>query len=268
MHYLRGYRIDSAKRTPAYPFSVETLRTETARTFARPVTFFAGENGSGKSTLLEGIARAVGMPALGAQDTANDPTLQGIAPLSDALRLVWTRRPKRSFFLRSEDFFGFIQRVMAMQQDLSQDLSDIGTRYEGRSDYARGQASMPYQGSLQSLESQYGINPDAQSHGESFLSIFQSRMLPGGLYLLDEPESALSPTRQMALLVLLHTLQDSCQFIIATHSPILLALPGAEILSFDDGIQPMAWDDLPQVQTMRRFLEAPKRYLRHLLDDA
>lgn len=266
MIFLRSYRVEGGAKDGVYPFSIESIRQEKRRAFESSVTFFAGENGSGKSTLLEGLARAMAMPALGAADTRYDDTLAAVDPLASSLRLVWNRRPRQSFFLRSEDFFGFIRRLAEMRSGLQGDLHQTRESYAGRSRYAQMQAASPYLNSLDGLEGRYGVDADAQSHGETFMSLFSSRMVPGGLYLLDEPESALSPTRQMALLSMLHGLQESCQFIIATHSPILLALPGAQILSFDDApICPIRWSELPHVTTLQSFLAAPERFLRYLL---
>ena len=245
MLYLSSYEIRENKRRDAYCFRVPAIAHETRREFTSSVTFFEGENGSGKSTLLEALARSIGMPALGANDTRRDHTLEAVDPLANALKLSFKTKPKYSFFLRAEDFFGFIQRI----------------RNTRESDYAKSLAAMPYASSITALDSRYGENPDAQSHGESFMSVFSSRMHEGGLYLLDEPEAALSPTRQLALLSMLDELRGSSQFIIATHSPILLSLPSAEILSFkSDGIIPAAYSDLDSIEVLRSFLRSPERY--------
>jgi predicted ATPase len=123
-----------------------------------------------------------------------------------------------------------------------------------------------HQGSIQDLTNRYGENPDAQSHGEAFLDLFKARLVPQGLFLLDEPEAALSPQSQLAFLAMLRegVLQGG-QFVIATHSPILMAIPGARIFLFDqDRIRPVSFEALESVILVKEFLQAPERYLRHL----
>ena len=119
------------------------------------------------------------------------------------------------------------------------------------------------------MERRYGADPDARSHGEAFLNFFQQRLVPRGLYLMDEPEAALSPQRQLALLALMFDLvADGAQFIVATHSPLLLAYPGARIYSFDSApIEPIAWDETDHVRLTRDFLANPERFLRQLRSD-
>jgi len=125
---------------------------------------------------------------------------------------------------------------------------------------------MPYQGEIQALERRYGQGLDSASHGESFLQLFQSRFVPGGLYLLDEPEVPLSPLRQLSLIALLKEMvEQQAQFIIATHSPILLAFPGATILSFDSlPLKAVGFEQLEHVNLTRDFLNDPQAFLRHL----
>jgi len=137
--------------------------------------------------------------------------------------------------------------------------------YAGRSAYARGLATGPVAASLAELEDRYGADLDANSHGESFLQLFQSRVVPGGLYLLDEPETPLSPQSQLALMAMLKEMVEDSQFIIATHSPMLLAFPGAEIYTFDaPPLRRVEYEDLEHVRLTRDFLNAPEAFLRHL----
>ena len=124
----------------------------------------------------------------------------------------------------------------------------------------------PVKSSLEQMNRRYGADPDAKSHGEAFLNFFQERLVPRGLYLMDEPEAALSPQRQLTLLaMILDLVADGAQFIIATHSPLLLAVPGARIYSFDASpISVVSWDETDHVRLTRDFLAAPERYLRNL----
>jgi predicted ATPase len=249
-----------------FPFSVPAIRALDSMELCGPVTFFVGENGSGKSTLLEGIASAARLPAVGSADLDADATLGSQRALGDALRLVWGRRTKRGFFLRAEDFFGFAKRLSAMRSELLARLAEIEVEYADRSAYAKGLAAGPVWASLGEMESRYGVDLDANSHGQSFLRLFQSRFVPGGLYLLDEPEAPLSPQSQLGLMAMISDMiAEDAQFIIATHSPILLAFPGARIYSFDRSpVEAVGYDELEHVVLTREFLAAPERYLRLL----
>jgi predicted ATPase len=249
-----------------FPFSVPVIRTLERLAFSTPVTYFVGENGSGKSTLLEGIAAAARLPAVGSADLSGDATLGAQRELAEALRLVWNRRTSRGFFLRAEDFFGFAKRVSAMRMELIARIADLEVEYADRSAWAKGLAMGPARSSLAALESRYGIDLDANSHGQSFLTLFRSRFVPGGLYLLDEPEAPLSPQSQLGFMLMMQDMiAEDAQFIIATHSPILLAYPGATIYSFDSvPAARVEYGELEHVRLTRDFLNAPERYLREL----
>jgi predicted ATPase len=268
---LGGPFLRSVGRRPGgdparFPFSVPVIRTLDSLALPGAVTFFVGENGSGKSTLLEGIAAAARLPVVGSADLDVDVTLDAQRVLGDALRLVWSRRTSRGFFLRAEDFFGFAKRLSAMRSEFQARLAEIDVEYADRSDWSKGLASGPVRASLADMERRYGIDLDANSHGQSFLRLFQSRFVPGGLYLLDEPEAPLSPQSQLGLMAMIaEMVAQDAQFIVATHSPILLAFPGATIYSFDRSpVERVAYDQLEHVVLTREFLAAPERYLRHL----
>jgi predicted ATPase len=251
-----------------YPFRVPTIAGLAGKTveLSAPVTFLIGENGSGKSTLLEALAVAARAVAVGAADAERDQTLKGAQRLAGTLRLSWARRTHRGFFLRAEDFFGFAQRIQAMREEMEQALREIDA--DGRmSAYAKGLASQPYARSLAEIRSRYGDGLDAVSHGESFYTLFRSRFVPDGLYLLDEPEAPLSPMRQIGLLSMFKELveEQRAQLIVATHSPILMAYPGAQILSCDGGaLRPISYAEVEHVSLTRDFLANPERVLRHL----
>ena len=255
------------KSGSGFPFDVPVIRALSELAFDTPVTFFVGENGSGKSTLMEGIALAAGLPTVGSTDSGRDATLAGQRALAKTLKLVWTSRATRGFFLRAEDFFGFTKRLSQERAELRQRLVELDDEYKDRSNYAKGLASLPMQTSLAAMEGRYGADLDANSHGQSFLKLFQSRFVPGGLYLLDEPEAPLSPQSQLALMTMMADMvAQNAQFIVATHSPILLAFPGARIYSFDGGeTKVVEYEALDHVTITRDFLNAPERYLRHLL---
>jgi predicted ATPase len=244
-----------------FPFSVPQVHTLPLLNVDVPVTFFVGENGSGKSTLLEGIAAAAELPAMGGiRGVEFDPTLEHAVRLGAALRLAWTRRSRQGFFLRAEDFFG---RIKALARDDARAWREKLEALRGvRADAPRvvtSHASHPDEHDVGTFLGRY----DGRSHGESFMDVFTERIKPGGLYLLDEPEAPLSPRRQIALLdVLARTSRAGAQFIIATHSPILLACPGARIHSFDQcPIAHVAYEDLDHVSVTRDFLNDPGRFI-------
>jgi predicted ATPase len=243
-----------------YPFSVPQIRGLPPLDVNVPVTFLVGENGSGKSTLLEGIAASAELPAMGGSQVATDDTLASARQLGAALRLAWTRRSRMGFFLRAEDFFG---RLKWLARDDARCVREkreafAGVRADVPSALLLG-ASHPDEHQASAFIGHY----DARSHGESFMDLFTERVRPGGLYLLDEPEAPLSPRRQIAFLDLLdRAASKGAQFIIATHSPILLACPGARIYSFDTvPIADVPYQDLEHVVVTRDFLNDPSRFV-------
>jgi predicted ATPase len=203
------------------------------------VTFLAGENGSGKSTLVEALAVALKLNPEGGgrRYQFGFSTRASHSRLHRRLELEWAGLPPRnSFFLRAESVF------------------NLATAIEGS-------------GSVGEMQKVYDRPIHEQSHGESFLDIALNRLAPNGLYLLDEPEAALSLRGQLALMQRLHELVAAdCQFVVATHSPILVGFPDARIyLLDDDGIREIGYDEAPQVELTRAFLDAPERFFRELL---
>lgn len=267
--HLRSLSIRSPARVDEerFPWSVPSVRTLGTLDFPSPVTFLVGENGSGKSTILEAIAAATSLPAIGAELRVDaDDSLAAQRQLGASFKLVWERRTRRGFFLRAEDFFGFTKTLARMRADFLRELDEVDAEYQGRSAWARTLRTGPIRASLGEMESRYGVDLDANSHGQSFLRLFQSRFVPQGLYLLDEPEAPLSPQSQLGLLAMLKDMvAQQAQFIIATHSPMLLAFPGATIYSFDKlPVAAVAYDDLEHVALTREFLADPDRFLRRL----
>jgi predicted ATPase len=252
-----------------YPFSVPAVRATETLEFTSPVTFLVGENGSGKSTLLEGLAAACKVPTVGSVAIKDDPTLAGARALAAAMRLSWISkgaRTRRGFFLRAEDFFGFAKDLAKQRAELVAEIEAAKVDWADADDYARGQKLGPLYSTLGSMDHHYGKDLNANSHGEAFLKLFRARFVPNGIYLLDEPEAPLSPTAQLALLQMLQEMvAEGGQFVIATHSPILLAFPGAVIWSFDlTPPSPIPFDEIDHVRVTRDFLNAPERYLRYL----
>lgn len=257
MLHLRSLRVRNPDALPdGYPFSIPVVRTLDDLAFSAPVTFLVGENGSGKSTLLEAIAASANLPTIGSVSIEQDETLSDAQTLAGQLVLTWNKRNHRGFYLRSEDFFGFALNTARTIEE----LGEIAERFEPGS-----QAHGVVMGQRRELADRYGTLGQ-QSHGESFFSVFGTRFTGNGLYLLDEPEVALSPQRQLALLaMMMDAVGNDAQFIMATHSPILMAYPGAQILNLsDEGITTIAWDQVEHVRLTRDFLADPDRFLRYL----
>ena len=249
-----------------FPFDVPAVRSLATLELSPGVTFFVGENGSGKSTLLEAIALAAELPTVGSDETRDDATLAAQRALATHLTMSWTSRSRRGFFLRAEDFFGYAKRLSRMKAEMRERIAEVEREYEGRSDYAKGLAMGPAYASLGAIDGQYGGDLDGRSHGQSFLTLFQARFIPGGLHLLDEPEAPLSPQSQLALMALMQDMiSRDGQFVIATHSPILLAFPGATIFNFDrTPLEQIAFEDIEHVNLTRAFLNDPESFLRRL----
>ncbi|HRJ56050.1 MAG TPA: AAA family ATPase [Anaerolineales bacterium] len=249
-----------------FPFTVPVIRSLSEIHFTAPVTFFVGENGSGKSTVMEALACAVESITVGSESVKTDKTLVPVRRLAKYFKLAWTKRTRKGFFLRAEDFFGYARSMRETREELEEEFNNVEKEYQGRSKYAADLARSAYAGQLAAMKHRYGKDLDNFSHGEAFLMLFQSRFVPGGLYLLDEPEAALSPSRQLSFLsALKQMIEQDSQFIIATHSAIILAFPEAQILQFkDNGIREVQYNQLEHVNLTRDFLANPDAFLRHL----
>lgn len=252
--------------TGDFPFTVPIVKSLQEIKFTSPVTFFVGENGSGKSTVMEALACAVESITVGSESVKTDKTLAPIRKLAKYFKLAWTKRTRKGFFLRAEDFFGYARSMRQTREEMEEEIANVERDYKGRSKLATDLAKSAYTGQLAAIKNRYGKDLDNYSHGEAFLTLFQARFVPGGLYLLDEPEAALSPTRQLTFIsALKQMLEQESQFIIATHSPIILAFPNAQILQFKDGeIREVKYNELEHVNLTRDFLSNPENFLRHL----
>lgn len=253
-------------RLGEFPFNIPLIKSFKELQLNCPVTILVGENGTGKSTLMEGIAAAVGSITVGNESIEVDKTLEHARTLSRYIKLTWNIKTRKGFFLRSEDFFNYARKMSELKVEMENRLGELEEEYKDKSSYSLSLAKMPYGGSLAEMRAMYGEGLEANSHGEGFLKLFQSRFQPGGLYILDEPEVPLSPMRQLAFISMIkEMINENSQFIIATHSPILMAFPGAEIISFDHSpICSVRYDELEHVKLTRDFLNNPEQFLRHL----
>jgi predicted ATPase len=227
------------EETSDYSYDLPALRGVERLELDPRVTFLVGENGSGKSTLVEAIAVAAKLNAEGGGKLLKFATRQSHSRLHERLELERSKLPPlNTFFLRAESVFNL---ATAIEQG-----GYIGAR-----------------------ENVFDKPLHEQSHGESFLDIALNRLGPRGFYLLDEPEAALSVNGQLALMRRMYELvEEHSQFVVATHSPVLLGYPGATILELsDEGVRKIAFDEAQQVELTRAFLDDPRRFLRHLLRD-
>ncbi len=235
--YLReiSLRREMIENPEMYPFNISAVRKLKSLKFHPDVTFFVGENGSGKSTLIEAIAIALGHNPEGGTKQSQFTTTQTHSDLYQYLSLVRSyKKPGDDYFLRAESFY-----------NLATFMEETG--------YLRGYG---------------GKSLHHQSHGESFMATLLHKLMGGGLYIMDEPEAALSPSRQMAAVSAIHNLvQQESQFIIATHSPILLAYPRAWIYQFDeDGIKRVEYEATEQYSVTRQFLNSYPQMLEILME--
>ena len=235
MPFLRSLEtIPERVRPGEHPFNIPCISQGLDLKFKTNVTFLVGENGSGKSTILEAIAEKCGYNLSGGNRDHQYLLDRELSDLASATRLIWNNKTVEGFFMRAETFFNFASY-----------LDEIGSTFR----------------------SYGGKSLHEQSHGESFLALFANRF-ESGLYILDEPEAALSPSRQLSFLAIIHDLEASghAQFIIATHSPIILSYPGATILSLDgDRISEIEYKETTHYKLTRDFLDCPERYLRYLV---
>lgn len=268
MPLLEGFEYRPPAENKRYPFNLKILQSLEKFEFKSNVCVLVGENGSGKSTLLEALAAAINLRTLGSHPIAYDPDLATARELSKRFKLLWRNKIIRNgFFLRAEDFFGFLKEINRLNRDIQKESEELRglLEEEGASDYAISLAVGSLQGQKRALINSYGDDSDGQSHGEGFLQLFKNQLQQNSLYILDEPEAALSPMRQLAFLnLLMQAEKGNSQFIIATHSPILMAYPHAQILVLEeDKISESGWEDLEHVKFTKMFLENPKVFLRY-----
>ncbi len=221
-----------------YPFNIPVVKNFESITLKSPVTFFVGENGIGKSTFIEAIAVSLGLNPEGGSQHFNFKTRETHSSLSDFLHVQTFNKPSTKFFLRAESFYNVASEVVRIEEESHSGLYDA-----------------------------YGGNPHECSHGESFIKLVQNRFFPNGLYILDEPEAALSPQRQMSLLCLINDLvEKGSQFIIATHSPILISYRKGVILDLDNDFKETAYQDTEIYHLYKMYLDDPDGMQSRLFD--
>jgi len=224
-----------------YPYNIGFLKKSFSITFDTPITVIVGENGSGKSTLLEAIAEGCGFNTQGGNSNHLYGEKSNISSLTKKMKLIWLPKIRKGFFLRAQTFYKFSEHI----DDLAKEDPSSYVPYGGKS-------------------------LGEMSHGESFLAFFRNRLRPNELYIFDEPEGALSTSRQVEFLLMLKTLEveKNCQIIIATHSPLIMAYPSAKLLQIKDGeFAEIKLEDAPNYQIMKGFYSNPDVFMQEVLRD-
>ena len=223
-----------------YPFNIDIIKNFDEIIIDSPVTFLVGENGIGKSTLVEAIAISLGLNPEGGTQNFQFQTNNTHSNLSNYLNIPRYNKPKTMFFLRAESFYNFSSEVERLVEE----------------------------DNFHSLYKSYGGNLHNCSHGESFIKLVQNRFTGNGLYILDEPEAALSPQRQMNLLFLINELvKEGSQFIISTHSPILISYIKGKILDLNDNFKEVKYEDTELYQTYKMYLNDPYRMQQRIFNE-
>ena len=262
MPFIKSFSIDTEKKNP-FPFNVPAVLFAKEIAVSKGVTIFIGDNGCGKSTLLESIALSLNIPLIGGF-ISNHKGFEAARILKPYFKIKSGRETSKGFFFRAEDFSDFINSVENEDRKIANDLRDLKGVVDD-SIIAKMSDSMNY--NLYQMRKQYGENMQAFSHGEAYLKILETRIGDKGIYLLDEPEAALSPLKQLSLLFLIiETLKNgNTQFIISTHSPILMGIPSATLYEIsEDGMQQMNFTETEHYRITKTFLNNPETYLRHL----
>lgn len=248
------FKENQSKNYPYYlPFFGKTVN------FTSNVTILVGDNGCGKSTFLKLLKNHLGLYQIGEAVKKSS-----LAILDVSLVL---KKPK-GYYFSSEDFTMYIKQLEDNKKESYEALNEIEHDYKNRSQFAKNLASMPHKRTLAEIDALHDKDLSLASHGESYLSFFKSRLKANQLMLLDEPETPLSFHHQLSLLYLLHeAVKDNCQIIIATHSPIIMAYPNAQIIRFNEGaLEEVPYESLESVQLLKRFLDNPEVFIRRLFE--
>ena len=247
-----------------FPFSLPVFKQPFTLSFTKPIVIIAGDNGCGKSTLLEALAYKLRLPTISSTSTVTDNTFDPSRKLEEFVTIYWRNKTHNGMFFRAEDYIGFVRSIQMLKSGLGNELKEM-------EEYLRGQGLVLAQGLLKGqvneLESRYNGKLEEKSHGEGFLQILSTRIHGNGVYILDEPEASLSPMKQLSLISLLmqSVSNTDAQFVIATHSPVLMGIPNSTIYYLNDNsIEETAYEDTEHYQIYKSFLENRERFLRYL----
>jgi len=264
MSFIKSFSINTDKQQP-FPFNIAAVRFAKRVDLDAKVTIFVGDNGSGKSTLLESIAYYLKLPLIGGH-ISSAASFEAARLIKPHMDLEWKRQTSKGFFFRAEDFSDFINGVENEKDKIARELGELkGKVRDSIIDELSMSESMNH--TLRQMRKDYGEDMQAFSHGEAYLKIIQTRIQDKGIYLLDEPEAALSPLKQLSLIAFILDVlkKDSSQFLIATHSPILMGIPEATLYEIqEDGMQQVKYKETDHYRITKTFLDNPEYYLRHL----
>lgn len=262
MSFLKSFSINTEKKNP-FPFNIDAVKWAKTINLNSKITIFIGDNGCGKSTLLETIALKLNLPLIGGyiKTHAGFDAARLLQPYTE---IEWKRQTSKGFFFRAEDFSDFVNSVENEQRKIGEDLRDLRGVVDD-SIIKEMSDNMNYP--LFRMRKDYGENMQAFSHGEAYLKILQTRIGNKGIFLLDEPEAALSPLKQLSLIFLIVEIlkNKNTQFIISTHSPILMGIPEAWIYEIkEESMERVNYKETDHYRITSTFLNDPDHYLRHL----
>ena len=247
-----------------FPWTLPIIKDLEELVFEKKISFLVGENGSGKSTILEGIAAYTEVPLAGSFRLEDDASLAAANRLADYLSIRFVEKTHHGFFVRAEDFIGFSRSIKRQIKELDDEIADVKATFTG-GDIKLTLGTL--EGERNSFIKRYSKDLEAMSHGEGFMKFFTSRITGKGLYLIDEPEAALSPTRQLSLLSLIleKVKKTGAHFIIATHSPIIMAAPDSEVFYFQDGqITKVDYRETEHYLLTKAILDNPNSVMKEL----
>lgn len=261
MTFIKSLSINTEKTHP-FPYNISAVRHAKQISFNQAVTVLVGDNGCGKSTLLETIGLYMNLPLIGgySKSSSSFEAAQILLPYID---IEWRRDTKMGFFFRAEDFSDFLKSAERDRNRIRNDISDLEGRVSEQIIKEMSNGSMNY--SLNNMYHEYGADMEGFSHGEAYLKILETRIGNKGVFLLDEPEAALSPLKQLSLIFLIMQKleQPNTQFIISTHSPILMGIPNAVLYEIDDNaITHTPYNETEHYRITKQFLQNPQYYLR------
>ncbi|MBN2604451.1 MAG: AAA family ATPase [Bacilli bacterium] len=248
-----------------YPFNLPSFQHLRTLDLNQPITIFVGDNGSGKSTLLKAIAYYNNSINVSKEKLESD-YYNNSKRFSEKMKIQYSVKTRNGFFFSGEEFITYINNLKQMKTELLVDETELLEEYKNKSEYVRNLALGPVRNQLYELRTKYDGELNTKSHGEGFLDFFKARMHSKGIYILDEPETPLSAMNQYQLLVLITDLvKNGSQVIIATHSPILMALKGAKIYHFsNETIEEIQYDDIESVVFTKHFLNNKDNFLDRL----
>lgn len=266
MIHLKSVSFSQVAKTE-FPFNLPFFGQEII--FSSPVTLLVGENGTGKSTLLELVDEVIKLYKINSKNLEHKELKSVLKNAERFVKCQYQLKKPKGFFFSAEDFTSYIHYLIQEKNISYEELKRIENEYAHKSELSRSLARMPHMRTLGEIDTLYEKDLLKSSHGEAYLDFFKSRIRANELYLLDEPETPLSIQNQLALLSIIDEgIKQNNQFIIATHSPIIMAIPNAVIYQIDQsGIKKCRFDELESVVLLKQFMNHPESFFRHLYQD-